>query len=283
MDKRVKQQGNEFMDKLIRAALYFFLTATLMIGSYLECLNYLLYCERYTEAFKTLHFYGFRHFSKIKLQFIDLQGIDLQGANLQQAELREANLKYANLQGADLRIASLGKAINLECANLQKADLRGARLWGNLQEANLKGAHLQKARLICSSLQNANLVGANLQGASFLSVDLEGANLKGANLQNASLQDVASLYTEYTNLETNFCSVTVEQICECENIEGIRFLPKWFLSHVKRLNPKLMEWWSQAMVKEIDKTKKWPWVDNNGWTGRWIEAPTSQADKQGER
>ncbi len=67
---------------------------------------------------------------------------------------------------------------------------------------------------------------------------MEGAIFHMANLQQASLE---------------YVSFTVEQIFECQNIEGVKFLSKEFLLKVKQINPDLMRWWIKAWPRKLTK------------------------------
>ena len=109
-------------------------------------------------------------------------------------------------------------------------------------------------------MREANLLKANLEGTNLQHTDLRAACLEGVYLYSANL---------------NKSMVTPKQISNSEGIRGVKYLSKEFLVKVKQLNPEIIEWWHKEMVKEI-------YIDGY-WTGRWIEPPINQADKQSER
>ncbi len=74
-------------------------------------------------------------------------------------------------------------------------------------------------------------------------VILQGACLKGAWLENTK--------------------ITVEQISQCNDIEGIMDVSAEFLIKIKKKNSKIMSWWHKGLIKETYQT--------GTWTGRWIE------------
>lgn len=77
--------------------------------------------------------------------------------------------------------------------------------------------------------------------------------------------------------------LTIQQISQCANIDGARYLSAKFLSAVKKENSKLVEWWHEGMIKEIQKDYFVISEDLQEWTGRWIEPTTDQTNKQDER
>ncbi len=141
--------------------------------------------------------------------------------------------------------------------NFREVNLRDDSLW----KASLKGVDLQHANLQRTFLKEVPLEGADLQHANLKDAYLPSSNLKDANLRLANLDGA---------------EVTPLQLSKCQSIEGVIFLPKDFLLEVERINSQLVRsWWHKHMVKEIDQ--------DGWWTGRWIEPPKNQADKQSER
>ena len=170
----------------------------------------------------------------------DFRGAELIGVDLSERYLHSADLSLANLILADLREADLREA-DLSLANLSSANLRGADLSSaNLSSANLRGADLSSAYLSSANLREADLREANLREADLIladlsgeailsGADLRGADLSGANLRKAKLSEVKNL--------------TPQQLSQCKNVGDIRGLSNDFLREVRKLNPKLMEWW----------------------------------------
>ncbi len=297
-----KQSTKDMKKAIKKAMLILFSLVTLAIIGYLGYLHYQLYRENNAKALITLYNYGFRDFGKVdlkivrlekvNLQKIDLQGADLQGAKLsglwQEADLLGANLKDTELQAVDFSLAGLQEA-NLKDANLQGAILFSTWMeYADLQDANLQSAVLRSADLYSANLKGANLQDAYMLGAILATTNLQNANLRGANLKDACLRDAnlqnANLSgANLSGADLEGASITIEQVSSCEYIENAKYLSSEFLLLVKKRSPKLMKWWHAGMKKEIIIDIYGLNTDDDGWTGRWIEPPTSQADKQSEQ
>ncbi len=160
--------------------------------------------------------------------------------------------------------------INLEEARLTNLNLKGVNLEkANLKKANLKYTDLQEAYLVKANLEEASLQGTDLEGAC-----LQWARLKKAKLQNANLQETM---LEGSNLQKadlyEVINLTAKQISECKRIEGILYLSKEISLELVKMNPDLMLWWQQGMIKEIAEVSIL--TDEEGWTGQWI-LPSSE-------
>ncbi len=175
------------------------------------------------------------YLSRFHLFKIDLSEIDLYQINLAEANLTEVNLSKSNLFFTNLCHANLFRA-NLSCAKLSQANLEKA----DLSEANLSGA---------------DLVGAKLREA----------NLRGANLKNVHLCSAYFISNENEKVLSIQFPLSVEQICQTKNIEGIRYLSAVLLSQIKEKKPELVEWWDASFVEETG--------ENGEWTGYWKKRP----------
>ena len=149
-------------------------------------------------------------------------------------------LKYLN--ESTICVETIQNRKNLLKKDLEYlSDFRGAELIGvdlserylhsaDLSLANLILADLREADLREANLREADLILADLSGEAILSgADLRGADLSGANLRKAKLSEVKNL--------------TPQQLSQCKNVGDIRGLSNDFLREVRKLNPKLMEWW----------------------------------------
>ncbi len=113
---------------------------------------------------------------------------------------------------------------------LRKVHLTNATFYdAQFKEADFSGSYMWNTVFVNVNLYGAKLNKVDLRKAGLLHVDLSQADLSGANLKSTYLMEV---------------KVSAKQLSKCFSIENIKGLPKSTLEEIKKLNPKLVEWWN---------------------------------------
>ncbi|WP_372370404.1 pentapeptide repeat-containing protein [Candidatus Uabimicrobium sp. HlEnr_7] len=182
---------------------------------------------------------------------------------------------FSNVDLSELELCSQNFSdMTLSNINFARADLSSC-CFNNTKIflVNFTAADLHSARFESTYLERVRFNNAKMSKCQFTRSELHRVNLESACLVSAILEDTSFKKTTLKNSIMSFacfrCPISYRQLAECKDLLGIRGFNVDFLRKIRKLNPKLMEWWDGLSRINYELWHEWrkehPEADYESW------------------